>query len=402
MISFASGADWATRRVADCCEVVSGATPRRDKVEYWGGDVPWVTPKDLKDLRTPVIRETPEHITTAGFNSCSTRLLPVGSILFSSRAPIGHTAVTGVPMCTNQGFKSLIPADWVDPHYLYRCMSYLKPAIVIQGRGATFKEISKGIMEAVEIPLPCPDDRARSLAEQKRIATILDKADAIRCKRLDAPIITRAAARDYFIHEFGDPVSNTNGYDTAQISDVATVITGNTPPRSNKANYGDHLEWIKSDNINTPYHYATVSTEHLSDIGEQLARTAPIGATLVTCIAGSHSCIGNAALTDRVVAFNQQINAVVPGKQLLSEFLYSMILALKPAIQKLSSKAMKGMVSKGRFETLQVIVPPLQQQKDFVRRFIILSNLALKADTGAKEANDLFNSLVQRAFQGNL
>jgi type I restriction enzyme S subunit len=108
--------------LGECCRIVSGSTPKRNKAEYWDGDIPWVTPKDLSKLDSPILKDAPEKITQAGYTSCSTTLMPEGSILFSSRAPIGHVAIAGRAMCTNQGFKSLVPGDKVHSPYLYWCM----------------------------------------------------------------------------------------------------------------------------------------------------------------------------------------------------------------------------------------------------------------------------------------
>jgi type I restriction enzyme S subunit len=108
-------------------------------------------------------------------------------------------------MATNQGFKSLIPGPEVDPRYLYRVMRYVTPSIIHLGRGATFKEVSKEIVEQVEIPLP-------SLPEQRRIAALLDKADAIRRKRQRAMVRIEDFLRSVFLDMFGDPVTNPNSY----------------------------------------------------------------------------------------------------------------------------------------------------------------------------------------------
>jgi type I restriction enzyme S subunit len=159
------------------CRVVSGATPRRNRPEFWGEGINWVTPKDLSKLEGTTLYETPEQIAKEGLASCSTEVLPARSVLFSSRAPMGLIALTGSEMCTNQGFKSLIPFNDVDGGYLYWCMKYVTPQIVKQGRGATFKEVSKAQMEEFEIPFIDDSD------EQKRIAEILDLADDARRKR---------------------------------------------------------------------------------------------------------------------------------------------------------------------------------------------------------------------------
>ncbi|MAD46345.1 MAG: hypothetical protein CMH98_15185 [Oceanospirillaceae bacterium] len=101
---------WPMVKLKDCCQVIGGATPKRNNAEYWNShDIPWVTPKDVSNLASPVLNDAPEYISKAGFKSCATYMLPAGSVLVTSRAPIGNIAITGKAMCTNQGFKSLIP-----------------------------------------------------------------------------------------------------------------------------------------------------------------------------------------------------------------------------------------------------------------------------------------------------
>jgi len=386
---------WPRVKLKDCCTVVSGATPRRNVPKFWGGDIAWVTPKDLSDLDTPVLKDTPEKITDAGLRSCSATVLPVGSVLFSSRAPIGLIAITGRRMCTNQGFKSLIPGKHAAGDYLYWCMRHLTPRIAHLGRGATFKEVSKEIINEFEVPLPPMD-------EQRRIAAILDKADAIRRKRRETIRLTDDFLRSVFLDMFGDPVTNPKGLPQKPISEFGQVVTGNTPSRSRPDYFGNHIEWIKSDNINTPYHFITRSSEGLSSTGRQVARTVPKDSILVTCIAGSKDCIGNAAMTDREVAFNQQINAIIPSKETEGLFLYAQVLIAKGLVQAASTQSMKGMVSKSAFSAVSLLAPSSEKQQAF-------SSIAMKAITmqqkqrlAEEDAGDVFGSLVQRAFSGRV
>jgi type I restriction enzyme S subunit len=108
---------WPLVSIKDCAKVVGGSTPKTDIAEYWDGVIPWTTPKDLSDLQGKFLADTPRKITEAGLKSCSSELLPVNSVLFSSRAPIGHVAINSVPMATNQGFKSFIPGPKLDSLY---------------------------------------------------------------------------------------------------------------------------------------------------------------------------------------------------------------------------------------------------------------------------------------------
>lgn len=102
---------WPKVALGECCTVVSGATPRTGVAEYWDGSIPWVTPKDLSSIDGADFGSPARYITEPGLRSCAAQLLPAGAVLLSSRAPIGHVAITTVPMATNQGFKSLIPIE---------------------------------------------------------------------------------------------------------------------------------------------------------------------------------------------------------------------------------------------------------------------------------------------------
>ena len=110
---------WRLKRIDECAEIISGATPSTSEPAYWNGDTCWATPKDLSELDGPYISDTPRKVSQRGLASCAASVLPVNSVLFSSRAPIGHVAINTVPMATNQGFKSFVPnADSLDAKYL--------------------------------------------------------------------------------------------------------------------------------------------------------------------------------------------------------------------------------------------------------------------------------------------
>lgn len=360
-------------RLGDCCDVVSGATPRTDNEAFWGGGILWATPKDVSRLDSPTLMSTPDTLTEAGYQSCSTKLVPAGSVLVSSRAPIGLVAIAGTEMCTNQGFKTLVPGPRMHSGYLYHCMKANANRLAELGNGATFKEVSKSTVENFEIPVP-------TLDEQRRISAILNRADSLRRKRQEAIRLADDLLRSTFFDIFGDPIVNSRGWPERTIFELGVVTTGNTPDRSVGANFGDAIEWIKSDNINTPGHWLTKAREGLSEQGLRAARTAPAGSTLMTCIAGSPSCIGNVALTDRRVAFNQQINAVTPMPGTAPEFLYSLLLFSKGRVQASSTNSMKGMVSKGALEKVNLIWPPEKLQERFVQHFEKIAQLRARMD----------------------
>ena len=207
-------------KLEECCTVQGGATPKRNVGSFWGEGLDWFTPKDLSSLNTKEIGRAPEQVTDEGLNSCSAKLIPANSLLLSSRAPIGHLAITTQDCCTNQGFQSLIPKQGVvDIEYLYFVMKWSVPRLQDMGRGATFKEISKAIVKGFEIPLP-------PLEEQKRIAGILDEADRVRKKTKALIDKYDELAQSLFLDMFGDPVTNPKGWDMIPLRKVCPLKRG--------------------------------------------------------------------------------------------------------------------------------------------------------------------------------
>ena len=200
---------------------------------------------------------------------------------------------------------------------------------------------------------------------------------------------------------FGDPLLNSSSWPLQPLGSVAHIITGNTPSREKPENYGQLIEWLKSDNLNTLHYYATPALEGLSEIGKTLGRSAPSGSVLITCIAGSPSSIGNAAMLDREAAFNQQINALVT-KDCNAHFLYAHVRFGKALIQAASTGAMKGMVSKSRLEQVKFMIPPRYLQDEFATRLLNLGGLGKNMSRVQSLADTFFASLQHRAFIGAL
>ena len=162
---------------------------------------------------------------------------------------------------------------------------------------------------------------------------------------------------------FGNPVTNEKGWLKVRLADKCCIITGNTPPRANEKYYGSYIEWIKSDNI-TSSMYLTKASEYLSEEGLAVGRKVESGSILMTCIAGSLKSIGNVAIADRPVTFNQQINAVVPNEQ-NTLFIYEQFKLAKEYITCGVNMALKGILSKGQLSEKQFIFPPIELQNQF-------------------------------------
>ena len=135
-------------RIEEICEVVSGGTPSTKVANYWEGDILWLTPKDLSSNATKWIYNSSSKITKAGLDNSAARMLPINTVLLSSRAPIGYLALVGKPLCTNQGFKSMIcNSNYVLPEYLYYYLQTKVEELNSISTGSTFKELSGSLLK---------------------------------------------------------------------------------------------------------------------------------------------------------------------------------------------------------------------------------------------------------------
>ncbi|MCG2737596.1 MAG: restriction endonuclease subunit S [Candidatus Methanoperedenaceae archaeon] len=160
---------WEVKRLGNVCDIVNGGTPDTKVKEYWDGENLWITPKDMGKLNSIFVDETERKITDSGLKNSSAKLLPINSIILSSRAPIGHLAINKKPMSTNQGCKGIVPKNMLDFLFLYYFLKKSVELLNSLGSGTTFKELSGSKLAEVIILLP-------PLSEQKRIIAILGEA----------------------------------------------------------------------------------------------------------------------------------------------------------------------------------------------------------------------------------
>ena len=163
--------EWIECTLDKLGEIVGGATPSTKCEDYYGGSIPWITPKDLSSFKGRYITSGERNITEKGLASCSAQMMPKDAVLFTSRAPIGYVAIASQSVCTNQGFKSIVVNEKADPLFVYYLLKYNKDAIEAMGSGTTFKEVSGKTMRAVKVRIPL------DVSYQKRIAAVLDSLD---------------------------------------------------------------------------------------------------------------------------------------------------------------------------------------------------------------------------------
>jgi type I restriction enzyme S subunit len=387
---------WRWARLGDCCEIVSGATPRTEVREYWDGDILWATPRDLSVLKDRVLHETAKRITRKGYESCSTSLLPPGAVLFTSRAPVGLVAIVGQPMCTNQGFKSLVPGADVDSGYLFWCLRSSARAIERRGSGTTFTEVSKEVVSRFEIPLPM-------LTEQKRIATLLDKADELQRKRQESLRLFDEFLHSAFRKMFGDPVKNEKGWDIRTVGELCEVQLGKM--LSDKARGGANpVPYLRNANVQ----WRKITLNSLLEMNfsdAELAKFNLRSGDLLVCEGGE---VGRCAIWEGDLArcsFQKALHRVRPRDhrvrtEYLQELLY--FLARAGALAGSTSQATIAHLTKEQLQQLAVPVPPAEIQGQFGRLYRSVGNAQRLQQARFESVGRLIESLGKQAFENRL
>ena len=344
-------------KLKDAFNLQMGKTPSRADLSMWGGNNKWISIADIGSAKK-YISSTKECITDEGVSRSGIKVVPEGTVIMSFKLSIGKTAIVSEDMYTNEAIMAFIDNGTycIDPNYLYHlcCGTDWTQGGNKAVMGLT---LNKATLSEMEIELP-------TIEEQREIASILDQLDAIIEKRHDELNMIEQLVKSRFIELFGDPKSNPKGYTKKQLGETCKVITGNTPSRAVAEYYGDHIEWIKTDNIISGLLNPTTATEFLSEKGMTVSRTVESGAILMACIAGSVSSIGRVCVTNRKVAFNQQINAIVPYDYNIL-FLYAMLQISKEYLVDGINMALKGILSKSKLEEKTFFVPPIELQEQF-------------------------------------
>lgn len=393
---------WRMRRIVEIAEVVSGATPRTKIKEYWNGDILWVTPKDLGKLKSIEITDTERKITKAGHESCSAKLLPVGSVLLSSRAPIGHLAINTKPMCTNQGFKSLIPHEEIYNRYLYWFLKGSVGELQGMGRGCTFDEISKGLVESFEIPVPPVDEQCRIVA---RIEELTCRAEEARKLRQEA---VEQIATQFFHVRRKIYESLLADFPAKPLGKCGKVMGGGTPSKKRDDYWNGDIPWVAPKEMKT-FRIAS-SSEHITEaaITESSAKLIPAASVLFVVrgmILARHVPV---AVSDVPCAINQDMKAIVPGKDILADYLAHMLWGANHILRGMVETAGHGTkkLETPVWSSLEIPIAGITKQEAVIEELTIfqekLAELeALQIET-AQDLQSFQPALLAKAFRGEL
>jgi type I restriction enzyme, S subunit len=386
--------------LAEFCETGSGSTPSRAKLgEYYGGTIPWVK---SGELREGLVTSTQESVTDLGAQAARLKLVPKGSLLVAMYgATVGRTALLGVDATTNQAICHLRPdPSRADTRYVWFALQAKLPELLARRVGGAQPNISQETIRTTKIWLP-------SLPEQRRIADILDKADAIRRKRKEAVDLTEELMRSAFFEMFGDPVTNPKGWAVKPLGELADIASGVTKGK----NYGDQ------ETVTMPYmRVANVQDGHLVldevktiTVSEEEGRRYLLkrGDVLLT-EGGDPDKLGRGTVwRDEVPGCIHQnhIFRVRPTGNATAEYLSAIIASERGKRYFLrAAKQTTGIASINmtQLKAFPVLLPPSELQSRFTEFLVKLGVLRANHKGTNDLSSELFSSLVNRAFRGEL
>ena len=344
-------------KLGEVCTIVSGSTPKTSVTSYWDGNIKWITPAELNE-DTFYIMDSVRHITEEGKEKNGLSYLPTGTVILSSRAPIGKTAIAGCKMCCNQGFKNLICSDAVYNEYLYFFLKSKTDYLNSLGRGATFKEISKSIVESIEIPLP-------EVNQQKEIAEKFKKLEQLISLRKQQLAKLDELVKARFVEMFGK-ASLLAQNQTKRLEECCISISGgNTPSMQHPEYYGGNIPFVKSGDVKGDYIVESTLTLTKTALTETTAKILP-KSTLIVVIRSAALLkefrIGM-LMVDAVI--NQDLKALQVSEDFLPVYL---MWAIKMQHQVLLNKVQTMLTSHIRMEdllNLKIGTPPLSLQNQF-------------------------------------
>ena len=346
-------------QVKDVFNLQMGKTPSRKSYEYWtDGTIDWVSIRDLGSYDR-YVGPTKEKITQLAVDESGIRPAPPNTLIMSFKLSLGKVAITVCPTYTNEAIMAFIDKGRfpIDLDYMYHQFTAKDwtEGTNIAVMGATLNK--KSLAESwISVP---------TMEEQREVARLLDTVVEKITEAQDFKNKLDELVKSRFIEMFGNPTDRHGDWAFDRIDVFCDVITGNTPSRKKPAYYGDGIEWIKTDNI-TEAAYLTEASERLSAEGEKAGRVAPAGSVLMACIAGSVKSIGKVAIANRPVAFNQQINALVPREGAIkTEYLLWMLRLSKDYLCSDINMQLKGILNKSNLSKKAFSVPPLALQQEF-------------------------------------
>lgn len=383
-------------KLGDICEIVSGSTPKTNIEEYWDGDIKWITPAELND-ETYIITDSVRKITELGVKKTGLTPFPKGTVILSSRAPIGKVAIAGCEMYCNQGFKNLICSEKIDNRYLYWFLKGNTEFLQSLGRGATFKEISKTIVANIEINIP-------DKSVQTQIVDNLEKTSQIIRLRKQELSKLEELVRARFVELFGDMLLNTMLWNEQPLEVMADIVSGITKGRKLKEQYTTEVPYMAVSNVKDGYiDWTTIKTIEATEQEINQYRLLPDDVLMTE--GGDPDKLGRGAIIKEPLEncihqnhiFRVRLNETV----ILPEFFAEYLRHQKSKRYFLGcAKQTTGIASINmrQLKALPVLLPPLELQNQFADFVKVVDKSKAAVQKALDQTQLLFDSLMQEYF----
>ena len=385
----------AKYKLGDICEIVSGSTPKSEVAEDWDGDIKWITPAELNE-DSYIVSDSVRKISQLGVQKTGLTPFPAGTVILSSRAPIGKVAIAGCEMYCNQGFKNLICSSVIDSCYLYWFLKGKTAFLNSLGRGATFKEISKQIVASIEIEVP-------SLEQQITIVQLLERINEIMKARKQELCALDTLIKARFVEMFGDPVINDRGWQ--QITLLESLEAGRS------VTYGIVQTGDEFENGTPVFRPIDIAGGHVPK-REELKKTDPLisaqykrtllkGNELLITVRGS---VGETfQTTDEFEGCNVGRNIVplvTDSNKVLQRFLQELFAqdAIKSWLKGITKGIALQGLNMGEFKEMPVIMPPIALQRVFVGFASQVDKSKAAVQAALDKARVMFDGLMQEYF----
>jgi type I restriction enzyme S subunit len=380
-----------TKRIEDFCRTGSGGTPSRSKPEYFdGGAIPWVKSGELK---TRFVSSTEESITDAAVEQSAVKLVPKGALLIAMYgATVGEVSELAMDATTNQAICHIVPDPKLcDRGYLYQYLSAIKPELLDRRVGGGQPNISQAIIKSLSVPLP-------PLPEQRRIAAILDKADALRAKRREAIAKLDQLLQSVFLEMFGDPVTNPKGWPMTKLAELGEWSSGGTPPRLNAANFEGDIPWYSSGELNSVYVGKSdecISPSAIKNSAAKIMRPGSLMIGMYDTAAFKSSITTVPAACNQAIAFSY-----LDEEKCEPIYVYQALQLGKEHFKRMQRGVRQKNLNLSLIRDTQIAHPPLAEQREFSSRFRAIHNQIESHMKFDLMTNGLFASLQQQAFIG--
>ena len=384
----------AKYKLGDICEIVSGSTPKTGIDEYWDGNIKWITPAEIDD-DTYIITDSVRKITEMAVKKTGLSSFPKGTVILSSRAPIGKVAIAGCEMYCNQGFKNLICSEKINNKYLYWFLKGNTVFLNSLGRGATFKEISKRIVSEIEINVPDKEKQEEAVRTLEKTSEII----ALRKQKL-AALDTLIKVR--FVEMFGDPTTPGDIFKTCKLGEVADVksshrvFTTEFVAEGGPFYRGTEIGVLASgQQPEDPYR---ISMDHYLKIASDDSKPMR-GDLLLPSICNK----GQVWMVDTDEPFyykDGRVLCIAPDRSVFdSRYLqFYMKLRTEAEYPKLGSGSTFGEFKIFQLKELEVDIPPMNAQKSFDLFADQVDKSKVKVQKALDETQKLFDSLMQQYF----